>query len=82
MSEPAKNNAHIPTAEIEQDILDTEREIQTLEREAAHLEVTPHTSSALKMNFFRASAMRTGIRDRKQFIEHCGEILRERAGEK
>lgn len=34
MSDLAEKNVHIPTAEIEQDILDTEREIAQMEREA------------------------------------------------
>lgn len=77
--ESANRNEQIPTEEIQNDILATEQEISVLEDEIVHLEATPHTSSALKINFFRASAKRSGIKERKLFIEKLKAILEYRA---
>lgn len=83
MSQLAENNAHIPTAEIEQDILDTEREIAMMEREAEHLAQTPHSMREAKWDHMRASARRSGIAQRKEFVEKLRAVLRERGtGEK
>ena len=63
-------NANIPTAEIEQDILDTQREIEQMEREAAGFRLIGD-----RMSVFRADARDDGIRRRKDFIEKLRRIL-------
>jgi hypothetical protein len=72
------DNAHIPTSEIEQDIRDTEEEITTMEKEAEHLEQTPLSMRDARWDHMRASARRTGITERKEFIEKLKVILEAR----
>jgi len=79
MSELAKANAHIPTSEIEQDIVDTEREIAQMELEALHFEQTPYSLPEARLNHMKASVRRTGIKERQEFIAKLKEILNERA---
>lgn len=67
---------HIPTAEIEQDIADTEREIAQMEQEATWLEATPGREA--RWNDMRASARRSGIKERQEFIAKLRAILAER----
>jgi len=62
-------NEHIPTSEIEKDILDTKREISQLERE-----VKGYRLIGDKMSMFRADAKASGIKEREAFI-HKLEIL-------
>ena len=69
----------IPTAEIEQDIRDTEQEIAVTEAEIASLLLIPHASGDYKMAQFRIGARRTGIEERRVFIEKLRAILAERA---
>jgi len=71
----AEQNAHIPTSEIEQDILDTEREIAQMEEEAAHLATTPSHSRDYRWNCIRAEARRSGISERKEFVKILKAIL-------
>lgn len=78
----AEKNAHIPTSEIEQDILDTELEIAQMEQEAEHLSQTPDSMREARWNHMRASARRTGIQERREFIAKLKQILAERAAEK
>ncbi len=78
MSQLAEQNAHISTAEIEQDILETEREIAQAEREAEHLERTPDSMREARWDHMRASARRSGIAERKEFIAKLKAILAER----
>ena len=68
-------NAHIPSAEIALDILETEAEISRMEREAEHLEKTPSTLDSARMDHIRASARRSGIKERQQFIADLKHIL-------
>ena len=72
-------NAHIPTAEVEDDIAETLREIGVLQGEVMALEATPNGSADFKMAHFKASAKRSGIKEREIFIEALREILHERA---
>jgi hypothetical protein len=71
----AERNAHIPTTEIEQDILDTEREIVQMELEAQHLAATPDSMREARWDHMRAEARRSGIRERNEFIRKLKEIL-------
>ena len=71
----AEDNKHIPTAEIEQDISDTKVEIIQLEREADFLAETPMGMQETKLNHMRANAKRSGIDERKIFIEKLQAIL-------
>lgn len=73
-------NETISDAEIQQDILDTQREIADMEAERIHLEGTPATSSDYRWNMMRADARRTGIAERRQFITNLENILKIRAG--
>lgn len=75
----AERNSHIPTAEIEQDILDTEREIAQMEVEAAHLEQTPLSMREARWNHMKASVRRDGIKERREFIARLKGILEFRA---
>ena len=71
----AERNKLIPTAEIKQDILDTQNEIIQMEKEAEHLETTPMGMQETRWNHMRASARRTGIEERKAFIKKLEAIL-------
>ena len=71
----AEKNKHISTEEILQDIADTEAEIVTMEAEADHLEKTPHGTADAKINHMKASARRTGIKERRVFIADLKSIL-------
>ncbi len=73
--EQIKQNAHIPTSEIEQDIADTEAEIIQMTREAAGYDLIGD-----RMSRFRADARRSGIRERKEFIDNLRQILEARKG--
>jgi hypothetical protein len=66
----AERNKDIPTEVIEQDILDTEREIETMEREAAGYRLIGD-----RMSYFRATARENGIEERKAFIKKLQTIL-------
>lgn len=77
--ELAERNAHIPSSEIERDIMDTEMEIASMELEARHLENTPLSLSTARFDHMRASARRTGIEARKKFIADLRAILEYRA---
>lgn len=65
------SHEHIPTAEIEQDIADIEREIAQMEQEATWLR-------EVRLNDMRASARRSGIKERQEFIAKLRAILEER----
>ena len=71
----AKENRHIPTSEIEQDIQDTKMEIKQLTEEADHLEKTPLSMREAKLDHMRASAKRSNIKERQDFIEKLEAIL-------
>jgi hypothetical protein len=72
-------HAHIPTAEVEQDIVDTEQEIAVMEGELRAFEMVPHGSTEYKMAQFRASARREGIKQRQAFIGKLRAILAARS---
>lgn len=71
-------NDHIPTAEIEQDIADTEHEIAVMQREVVAFEMVPRESRDFKMSRFRADARRDGIKKREEFISKLRALLAER----
>lgn len=73
MSDLLKDNAHIPTSEVKQDIADTEAEIVTLEREIKGLEILGD-----KMSMFRATGKKSGIKERQKFISKLKELLKAR----
>lgn len=58
-----------------QDIADTETEIVQMESEAEHLAATPMGMRETRWNHMRAGARRSGIEDRKKFIEKLKAIL-------
>jgi len=70
-------HAHIPTSEIRQDILDTEREILQMMREITGFELLRDRISLMK-----AHARQAGIKDRKEFILKLQEILKLRGEQK
>ena len=70
-----KRNASIPTEEIEKDIVDTEVEISNMKVEAEHLEKTPLSMREARWDHMRASARKSGIHEREQFIEKLKKIL-------
>lgn len=80
MSELTDRNAHIPTAEVEQDIADTQREIVELKSEIDWLEKTPQSSRDFRLNMIKAQVKRDGIQQREKFIGQLEEILRVRRG--
>lgn len=63
----------IPTSEIKQDIIDTEREILQMEKELAGYMLIGD-----KLSMFKADARRSGIRERQVFIEKLQKILIDR----
>lgn len=71
----AEQNANIPTVEIERDIRDTELEIADMTKEAEHLEATPLSMNTAKMDHYRATARRSGIKERQEFVEKLKLIL-------
>lgn len=68
-------NAHIPSDEIEKDILDTQAEIARMEMEAQYLEKTPLSMPDARLNHMKAEARRTGIKEREEFIGKLQRIL-------
>ena len=79
IEEIAERDKYIPTEEIKQDILDTQIEIEQMEREAKHLEATPMGMQETRWNHIRAQSRRAGIERRKQFIKKLEAILDFRA---
>ena len=71
----AEDNRDIPTAEIQQDIVDTQREILEMEEEAEHLANTPLSMKDARWNHMRAEARKSGIKERQEFIEKLKVIL-------
>lgn len=65
---------HIPTAEIEQDIFDTEREIIDMRREAEGFALIGD-----RMSEFRRLARLDGIKAREEFIAKLKAILQARS---
>jgi hypothetical protein len=66
-----ERNAHIPTAEIERDIAETEYEIANMTREMEGFRMVGD-----RMSQFRADARRVGIAERQRFIEKLHTLLR------
>lgn len=62
--------SHISTKTILEDISDTKIEIITMRREIKGFELLSD-----RMSMFRASARRTGIKEREEFIEKLEKIL-------
>ena len=77
----ALRNAHIPTSELIKDIEDTEAEIVTMEKEAEHLEKTPLSLPTARIDHMKASARRSGIKERQEFIQKLNTILEYRREE-
>lgn len=63
----------IPSDEIRQDIADTIREIEQMEREEKGFRLIGD-----RMSIFKADARRDGIAERKAFVEKLEGILRQR----
>lgn len=76
----AEKNAHIPTEEIERDIRDTRAEIDLMEKEADAFERVPLGSPDARISHMKASARRTGIKERLVFINQLEGILKYRNG--
>jgi len=70
-------NAHIPTSEIKQDILDTEKEILQMMRE-----ITGFKLIGDRLSIMKAMSRESGIRDRQEFIIRLQEILKLRGEQK
>ena len=66
--------SHIPDEEIKQDILDTQNEIDKMERECKGFELLGD-----KMSMFRRDVRIDGIKERKEFIAKLENILTERS---
>lgn len=79
MSDTAGND-HIPTAEIEADIADTEREISVLRKELLGYETFPFNSSEYRMAQLKASNRRIVIREGERLISDLRKILNDRKG--
>lgn len=71
-------NEHISTAEIEQDIRDTQQEIFQMERELPHLQGLAEVSRD-RLADMRARNCADGIKERKAFISKLQRILDHRA---
>ena len=70
-----EKSAQSPDEVIRQDIAETEREIQTMMEEAAHLEGTPMSLSSARWDHMRASARRTGVAEMQWFVAKLKKIL-------
>jgi hypothetical protein len=71
-------NAHIPTAEIRQDIADTEREITALRAEIeGHQIIVVRSSSPhqRKMATFNVDAKKAGVEQRQAFVAFLQRLL-------
>jgi chaperonin cofactor prefoldin len=66
----ARDNSHIPTAQIEQDISDTEVEIEQLDREMRGYELVGD-----RLSRFKAEYRRGEIEKRQSFIARLRAIL-------
>ena len=69
----ARLNAHIPTEEIEQDILDTQHEIAAMRCEIEGFKLLGDRWADM-----RARARESGIKEREEFIGKLREILKGR----
>jgi len=78
MKDIVEANKHIPTEEIKRDIADTLAEIRQMEKEAEHLEATPMGMRETRWNQMRAKSRRSGIQERKEFVERLEVILKSR----
>lgn len=67
---------HIPSSEVIQDIKDTLAEISRMEREEKGFRLVGDRWSVM-----RADSRRSGISERKVFVDKLKEILRERGEE-
>ena len=76
MSIETEKSKLVPLKEIKEDIFLTENEIVILEREIKGLELLGD-----RMSMFRADAKRSGIRERKIFIDKLKVLLSEREKE-
>ena len=74
----AAANAHIPTSEIEKDIIETKQEIAQMEEEARHLEETPLSLRSARLDHMRAESRRNGIKERQKFVDNLKAILQYR----
>lgn len=68
-------NKLISDAEMRKDIEDTEAEIAQMEEEAMHLERTPLSLPSARLDHMRASARRSGIQERIDFVRDLHAIL-------
>ena len=66
----AEKNAHIPDDTLENDIKDTEVEIVQMEREATGFDLLGD-----RLSVWKADGRRSGIEERKKFIERLQAIL-------
>lgn len=64
-------NAHIPNSEVEQDIIDTEQEIETMRREEQGFRLIGD-----RMSLFRADARRDEIKAREAFVIKLKRLLK------
>jgi len=71
----ARQNKYIPTDIILEDIADTQAEINQMEIEAEYYERTPLSFPTARLDHMRAEVRRTGIKERKEFIEKLKAIL-------
>jgi len=71
----ADKNSDIPTEDIENDIADTQAEIQVMEREIKGFRLLGD-----RWSMMRADSRETGIKERKDFIEKLEAILEVREG--
>lgn len=69
----AEANAHIPTETIQQDIIDTTREIEKYQAELPHLQALAQTGN--RMMDIVATNRQHQIEERQQFIEKLRIIL-------
>lgn len=68
----AETHEQIPTEVIEQDIRDTEREIEQMQREMEYFK------KSHRLDHMRAEYRKSGIRERREFIEKLRGILQTR----
>lgn len=71
-------NAHVPLAEVEQDIRDTESEITEMQRKLPHLRGLAEADPRDRMVDLRARACADGIAERQEFVRKLRLIIEHR----
>jgi len=70
-----KDNAHISSEDIMQDIAETEKEVVQMTEDIAYFEKTPHHNRDYRWNHMRLEHRKSGIKEREEFIKKLEHLL-------